>query len=203
MIIVNVFELNNKEIELVKIANKDMLDTNWTEQGKVQEKGAKAEQLVLDLLSLCDNVEVIRSDRSSALDEILKVDIVAKNGNEFNDVFAFQVKCSEYGAEQHFSKYGDHIKYGEHYFRTPWCLVVKDIYTPINILDMLVEELCLEFSLDLEKLEHISLKVKVANGERLLISNFDKWGGINKKELKALKVLYNIGKYKKTLYYIN
>ena len=119
MIIVNVFELNNQEIELVKMASDDILNTNWCQEGKVQEKGQRVEKLVYDLLSLCEGVEIIRSKRSSALDEILKVDIVAKSGNEFNDVFAFQVKCSKAGAEQHFSKYGDYIEYKEHAFRTP------------------------------------------------------------------------------------
>ena len=200
MIIVNAFELTQEEIKLMNIAKNDMLKTNWTEEGKMQEKGAKAEQLVLDLLSLCDDVEVIRSKRSSALDEVLKVDIVARNGSEFNDVFAFQVKCSEYGAKEHFNKYGDEIVYKDHSFRTPWCLVVKDCYSPMDLLNLLIEELYLNFSLDLDKLEHISLKVKSSNGCRLPISYFDKWGKLSKKETKALRLIYNIGKNAKTYF---
>ena len=70
----------------------------------------------------------------------------------------------------------------------------------MDLLNLLIEELYLNFSLDLDKLEHISLKVKSSNGCRLPISYFDKWGKLSKKETKALRLIYNIGKNAKTYF---
>lgn len=197
MLYKNVFTLNKMESSLVKIANKDILDTNWGQQGLVQEKGDKAEQLVIDLLSLCE-VEVLRSEKSSALDEILKVAIVLKNQDEFKDIFAFQIKSSLNGAFIHYEKYGSPIKYKNKYFRTPWCLIIDGSQSNEQILDELINELCLNSAVDFDKVDSIAKTILQSNGKRLSLTKFPK---LNSKEIRALRLLHNISKNNKTFFW--
>lgn len=111
---------------MIEIAKDKTLSTNWCKEGKVQEKGSNNENLVCSLLKLFDDIEVLQSNRSSVLDEVLKVDILLKNKDEIGDVFAFQVKCSETGASKHHDGYKEGFNYEGYYFRTPWCLIIND-----------------------------------------------------------------------------
>lgn len=197
MLYKKVFTLNKMESSLVKTANKDILDTNWCQQGLVQEKGEEAEQLVIDLLSLCE-VEVLRSEKSSALDEILKVDIVLRNQDEFKDIFAFQIKSSLTGAFIHYQKYGSPIKYKNKYFRTPWCLIIDGSQSNEQILDELINELCLNTAVDFDKIDSIAKTILQSNGKRLSIVKFPK---LNSKEIRALRLLHNISKNNKTFFW--
>lgn len=194
------FELNDNEIELVYRCNEILLNTNWCQEGCMQEKGKDAEELVYGLLSLC-NVEVLRSRKSSVLDEVLKVDIVCRNLNEIGDVFAFQIKCSKYGAEQHYSKYGDEIKYESYYFRTPWCLIIDGSLSNSELFDLMIEELCLDFDLDMTAIDRAALQVLSSNSKRI---RKDSLGfKLSNKEDKALFYVYNIGKNKDTYFLRN
>ena len=166
----------------------------------MQKKGKDAEELVYGLLSLC-NVEVLRNRKSSVLDEVLKVDIVCRNLNEIGDVFAFQIKCSKYGAEQHYSKYGDEIKYESYYFRTPWCLVIDGSLSNSELFDLMIEELCLDFDLDMTSIDRAALQVLSSNSKRI---RKDSLGfKLSNKEDKALFYIYNIGKNKDTYFLRN
>lgn len=189
------FNLNKGEVKLAYKANNIMLSTNWCKDGKMQEKGERAEQLVLQLLSLCE-VEVLQSNRSSVLDEVLKVDILLKNKDEIGDVFAFQVKCSETGASKHHDGYKEGFNYEGYYFRTPWCLIVNDTRNSSELFNELIEELCLTCLLDFPKIELIASKVIFSAAKRINKDNFD----LTKKELTALRLLHNIGSNKKTLF---
>lgn len=192
------FELNDYEVELVYKTNEIILDTNWCQEGYMQEKGNNAERLVLGLLSLCNNLEVLRSKKSSVLDEVLKVDIVCRNRNEIDDVFAFQVKSSIVGAQEHHSKYGDEIRYENYYFRTPWCLVIDGSLSNSELFDLMLEELCLDFCLNLERVDKIALQVLSSNSKRI---RKDFLGfKLNNQEEKALLYIYNIGKNKETYF---
>lgn len=188
------FELNQIEKGLVFKSNNINVGTNWCQEGKMQEKGKAAEELVTSLLSLCDNVKVIAAKRGSALDEVLKVDVILETDI---DTFAFQIKCSEYGRKQHISKYGEYIEYEGVAFRTPWCLVVDGSKSNNELLDLLIDELCLEFNLDLDIVEDIALQVASSNSKRLPKKNFKK---LSSKERKALRLLHNIGTNAKTYF---
>lgn len=197
MLYKQVFTLNKMESNLIVLSNKDILQTEYCKEGFIQEKGEQVEQLVLDLLSLCD-VEVLRSEKSSALDEILKVDIVVKNNDEFKDIFAFQVKSSLTGAKVHYEKYGSPIKYKNKYFRTPWCLIVDGSQSNEQILDELINELCLNSAVDFEKVDSIAKTILQSNGKRLSITEFPK---LNSKEIRALRLLHDISKNNKTFFW--
>lgn len=191
------FELNADEVKLVYKANKDILDITRCQDGYMQDKGRAAEELVLGLLSLC-NVETFISKRYSTLDELLKVDIVCKNLDEVGDVFAFQVKCSKTGAEQHHSKYGDEIEYESYYFRNPWCLIVDGSLSNADLLDLMIEELCLDFQMDLTRVDQMALKVYASNSKRI---PKDYLGfRLSNKEEKALLYIYDIGMNKETYF---
>jgi hypothetical protein len=192
------FEVDPNHVELVYKSNEIILDTNWCQDGKMQEKGIAAEELVFGLLSLC-NVEVIRSKKSSVLDEILKVDIVCRNKSECNDVFAFQVKSSMTGAIQHHSKYGTEIKYENYYFKTPWCLIIDGSLSNSEVFDLLIEELLLDIDpyLNLSNIKDVALEVLSSNSKRI---NICKTWVLTKQEQKALRLIYNIGKNKATYF---
>jgi len=149
------FNLNKDEIMLIDKVKNIMLTTNWCMDGAAQEKGLRAERLVLELLSLCNNVEVIATQKSSVLDEVLKVDIILKIKDSFQDVYAFQVKSSMTGAQQHYSKYAPFIKYKNYYFRAPWCLIIDGSLSNWELFELIIEELLLETSLDFDKLSFI------------------------------------------------
>lgn len=194
----NPFELNPDEVNLVYKTNEIILDTNWCQEGCMQEKGQKAERLILGLLSLCDNLEILKSNKSSVLDEVLKVDIVCRNKNELDDVFAFQIKSSVFGVQEHHSKYGDEIRYENYYFRTPWCLVVDGSLSNSELFDLMLEELCLDFRLNLGQVDKIALQVFASNSKRI---RKDFLGfNLSNKEEKALLYIYDIGKNKETYF---
>ena len=194
------FELNQNEVDLVYKCNEIILETNWCQEGYMQEKGKEAEQLIYGLLSLC-NVEVLRSKKSSVLDEVLKVDIVCRNLDDVKDVFAFQIKCSKYGAEQHYSKYGDEIEYENFYFRTPWCLIIDGSLSNSELFDLMIEELCLDFDLDMTAIDRAALRILSSNSKRI---RKDSLGfKLSNKEDKALFYIYNIGKNKNTYFLRN
>lgn len=196
MIYKEVFNLNEMESRLIRIGNEDILDTNWCQQGYIQEKGEIVEKLVMDLLSLCE-VNVLRSQRSSALDEVLKIDVVVENKDQFKDVFAFQVKSSLTGALIHYEKNGSDITYKNQYFRTPWCLIVDGSQTNEELLNELIGELCLNCYVDFEKIDEIAKQIISSNGERLSIKTFLK---LNSKEIRALRLIHNIRKDNKTFF---
>lgn len=195
MIYKEVFSLNEMESRLITIGNEDILGTNWCQQGYMQEKGEAIEKLVMDLLSLCE-VNILRSQRSSALDEVLKIDVVVENKDQFKDVFAFQVKASLTGALIHYEKNVD-ITYKDQYFRTPWCLIVDGSQTNEQLLNELIGELCLNCYVDFEKIDDIAKQIISSNGERLSIKTFLK---LNSKEIRALRLIHNIRKDNKTFF---
>ena len=201
MIYKQVFELNEVEIKMIEIAKDRMLDTNWCVKGKAQEKGAQAEELICSLLKLCDDVKIMAVRRSSELDEILKVDIVAYDLTEPKDVFAFQIKSSLTGAKIHYQKYGEQIEYQDHYFRNPWCLVVDNSLTNLELLDLLIGELYLNFSIDLEMLENIRADLATTLSRRISKEVvFSNYVTLSKKEIKALRLLFNVYMNSKTFY---
>jgi len=199
MIYPSLFKVNPNHVKLMYESNEIILGTNWCQEGKMQEKGIAAEELVFGLLSLC-NVEVIRSKKSSVLDEILKVDIVCRSKSECNDVFAFQVKSSMTGALQHHSKYGTEIKYENYYFKTPWCLIINGSLSNSEVFDLLIEELLLDLDpdLNLSNIKDVALDVLSSNSRRI---NICKTWALSKKEQKALRLIYNIGKNKATYFF--
>lgn len=200
MVYKEVFELNEVEIKMVKLAENKLLETNWTKEGSSQEKGAHAEILVCQLLKLCDDIVVTQSSFSTELDEILKVDIVVSRLSNPKDVFAFQVKCSLAGAKIHYNKYLPFISYQNKVFRTPWCLIVDYSISNLNLLELLMEELLIDCSIDFDFLEIIVDSVYKDNNKCIAIKNFRK---LNLKEVNALRLIYNVGKKSKTFYLKN
>ena len=197
MIYKEVFELTEEEIRMIEIAKDKLLETNWTKEGSCQEKGAHAEILVCRLLRLCDDITVEQSNFSTELDEILKVDVVASKLSDPKDIFAFQVKCSLVGAQIHYDKFLPFIRYENKIFRTPWCVIVDSSISNLELLELLMEELCLDCSIDFDFLETIVDKVHKDNNKCTAIKNFRK---LNQKELSALRLIYNVGKKSKTFY---
>lgn len=201
MIYKEVFELNEVEIKMIEIAKDRMLGTNWCVKGKAQEKGARAEELICSLLKLCEDIKIMAVRRSSELDEILKVDIVAYDLTEQNDVFAFQIKSSLTGAKMHYEKYGEEIQYQDYYFRNPWCLIVDNSLTNLELLNLLIDELCLSFNIDIEMLKNIRADLAVSLSRRInkkvIFSNYKV---LSKKEIKALKLLFNVSMNSETFY---
>jgi hypothetical protein len=197
MIHKEVFELTCEEIEMIRIAENKLVETNWTREGSSQEKGAHAEILVSKLLKLCDDIVVSQSNFSTELDEVLKVDIVVSRLSDPKDVFAFQIKSSLTGAEVHYDKFLPYISYQGKVFRTPWCLIVNHSISNLELLDLLMEELWLDCSIDFDFLETIVDQVHRDNNHCVAIKNFRK---LNTKELNALRLIYNIGRKTKTFY---
>ena len=196
MILGNIFELNLEEQEMIEIAKEDKTNSNYCLKGKNQEKGIVTEQLAVDLLKLFDNVEVLSSERGTALDERLKVDIVLRCKDDPYDVFAFQVKSSELGAKEHFNKYGESIVYKGHYFRTPWCLIIDGKSSNETLFSLLAEELCLACTLDFKKLDKIKSDINNSVNKRVTSKPYS----LNKKHIKALRLLYNINSNGKTFF---
>jgi hypothetical protein len=201
MIYKEVFELTDKETKIMEIAKDKILNTNWCLKGKTQEKGLRAEELICSLLKLCDNVKIMAVKRSSELDEILKVDIVAYDLSDTKDVFAFQIKSSLTGAKLHYEQYGEEIEYQDYYFRNPWCLIVDNSLTNLELLNLLIDELCLSFNIDINMLQNIRLDLATSLSRRIkkevIFSNYKT---LNKKEIKALKLLFNVSMNSQTFY---
>jgi len=195
------FKLKLEEIILINKMKNKIVHTNWCQDGRVQEKGQQTEQLVKDLLSLFDDIKIRRSEKSSVLDEVFKIDFVIESISDPLDVFAFQVKSSVTGAIEHHLKYGEQIVWEESCIRTPWVLIVDGSLSNFDMFDMLTEQLDLDNSLDFDKLEKIRDKVNLDNNKlRSLKKIKECFGPISKKEDRALRLFYNIGKKGKVYY---
>lgn len=191
------FELKSEEIIVVNKMEDKVVYSNWTDNGKMQEKGRETEQLVSDLLYLFDDIKVRKSEKSSVLDEVFKIDFIIETLSDPLDVFAFQVKSSLTGAIEHPLKNGEQIAWKGNCIRTPWVLIVDGSLSHIEMFDALCEELCLNHSINFNKLEDIETKVLKDNSKR---SSIESIGLLTKKELKALRLFYNIGKASKVYY---
>lgn len=191
------FELKSEEIIVVNKMEDKVVYSNWTDNGKMQEKGRETEQLVSDLLYLFDDIKVRKSEKSSVLDEVFKIDFIIETLSDPLDVFAFQVKSSLTGAIEHHLKNGEQIAWKGNCIRTPWVLIVDGSLSHIEMFDALCEELCLNHSINFNKLEDIETKVLKDNSKR---SSIESIGLLTKKELKALRLFYNIGKTSKVYY---
>lgn len=195
------FELELREIIIIKKMKNKIINTNWCQDGKMQEKGQQTEQLVKDLLFLFDDIKIRRSEKNSVLDEVFKIDFVIESISDPLDVFAFQVKSSVKGAMEHHLKYGEQIVWEESCIRTPWCLIIDGSLSNYEMFNMLAEQLELDNSLDFDKLEKIRDKVNLDNNKlRSLKEIKECFGPISKKEDKALRLFYNIGKKGKVYY---
>ena len=200
MIYKNIFQLNAEEIKMIDVAKNRSLSTKWCRSGKIQEKGAEAEQTIAGLLTLCEDITVAKSNFSSELDEILKVDMVVAKLTEPKDVFAFQIKSSLTGAKLHYEKYPE-IFYEGKRFRTPWCFIIDASSSNIELLDLLIDELLLDFDLDMELLEEIVKDIFNSNSKSLSKKAiFNKFRKLTNKEQKALRLLFNIGRNSHTFF---
>lgn len=195
------FELKSEEIEIVNKMEDKIVYSNWTDNGKMKEKGRETEQLVSDILYLFDDIKVRKSEKSSVLDEVFKIDFILETLSDPLDVFAFQVKSSVTGAIEHHLKNGEQIAWKGNCIRTPWVLIVDGSLSNFDLFNAIADELCLGHSLDLDKLNRIKNKIDSINNKRYPIKlTEDIFGKINKRELKALRLFFNVGRNAETYY---
>lgn len=195
------FELKLDEIDIVNKMEDKIIYSNWTDNGKMKEKGRETEQLVSDILYLFDDIKVRKSEKSSVLDEVFKIDFIIETLSDPLDVFAFQVKSSLTGAIEHHLKNGEQIAWKGNCIRTPWVLIVDKSLSNFEMFNALADELCLSHSLDFDKLNKLKNKVDSINNKMYPIREIEViFGRINKKEIKALRLFYNVGRNAQVYY---
>lgn len=196
------FELNSEEVIVINKMENKVVCSNWTDNGIMQEKGRETEQLVSDLLYLFDDIKIRKSEKQSVWDEVFKIDFIIETLSDPSDVFAFQVKSSLTGAIEHHLKNGEQIAWKGNCIRTPWVLIVDKSLSNFEMFNALADELCLSHSLDFDKLNRVKNKVNSINNKIYPIKEIEAiFGSINKKEIKALRLFYNVGRNAQ-IYYI-
>lgn len=201
------FELKSEEINVINKMEDKIIYSNWTDNGKMKEKGRETEQLVSDILYLFDDIKVRKSEKSSVLDEVFKIDFIIETLSDPLDVFAFQVKSSLTGAIEHHLKNGEQIAWKGNCIRTPWVLIVDGSLSNFDLFNLIADELCLSHSIDqdrLDKLKEISLLIIQDNNKRRSIKEInEKFGILSKRELKALRLFFKISRNAYTFYLKN
>lgn len=195
------FELKLDEIDIVNKMKDKIIYSNWTEDGRVQEKGRETEQLVSDLLYLFDDIKIRKSEKQSVWDEVFKIDFIIETLSDPFDVFAFQVKSSLTGAIEHHLKNGEQIAWKGNCIRTPWVLIVDNSLSNFEMFNAIAEELCLSHSLDFDKLNRIKIKVNSINNKSYPIQEIEAiFGKTSKRELKALRLFCSVSRNSETYY---
>lgn len=193
----DIVRLDSSKVKLVKqLMNKDM-GKNYCEEGKMQEKGTRTEELFINLLRFLKGVKVEKSKTGSVADVVLKLDILLTIEEEdWVDHYMLQIKSSKEACLEFEIRYDEEIEYEGNTFSRPGC-IYKGNKSALDLLDELCEMFCCNLCIDLEKLEMIADKVNNANGNRLPKKNFDT---LSRREITALRVLYNIGCNSKTYF---
>lgn len=195
------FELKSEKIGVIKKMENEIIYSNWTVDGKMQDKGRETEQLVSDILYLFNDIKVRKSEKNSVLDEVFKIDFIIETLSDPLDVFAFQVKSSLTGAIEHHLKNGEQIAWKGNCIRIPWVLIVDGSLSNFDIFNAIADELCLSHSLDFDKLNRIKNKINSVNNKRYPIKETEAiFGKTSKRELKALRLFYNVGRNSETYY---